>query len=167
MKWTKLIRPRTFVVMITKAQRTIRDTICHGDFSTTKLCADLSSSKSSMSIAKRREFLRTGEDKVVLKRVSQKSVWPRNDCLVCNQNESSHWFLIFLTNIWIGFNFFLLHLSATRIFLGTSREKSMGIGSFCHPEKRVEAVFFGVAKLVFFDNTFRKKASFRVDDRYN
>ena len=106
MKWTKLIRPRTFVVMITKAQRTIREPICHGDFSSTKLCADLSSSKSSMSIAKRREFFRTAEDKVLLKRVSQKSVWPGNDCVVCNQNVSSHWFLIFLTNIGIGFNFF-------------------------------------------------------------
>ena len=81
--------------------------------------------------------------------------------LVCNQNESCSRPTFGLVN------FFLFHMSATRIFLGTFQEKSMGIGSFCHPEKRVEAVFFGVAKLVFFDNTFRKKASFRVDDRYN
>ena len=74
MKWTKLIRPRTFVVMITIAQRTIRETICHSDFSGIKLNAEIFSSKSSMSIAKRREFFRTAEDKVVLKRVSQKSV---------------------------------------------------------------------------------------------
>ena len=123
MKWTKLIRPRTFVVMITIAQRTIRETICHCDFSGIKLNAEIFSSKSSMSIAKRREFFRTGEDKVVLKRVSQKSVWPRNDCVVCNQIESSHWFLIFLTNIWIGFNFFLLHLSATRFFFAIRRKR--------------------------------------------
>ena len=137
---TKVLGLINFVhfIMITIAQRTIRETICHCDFSDIKLNAEIFSSKSSMSIAKCREFFRTAEDKVVLKRVSPKSVWPRNDCLVCNQNESSHWFLIFLTNIWIGFNFFLLHLSATRIFLGTSREKSMGIRSFCHPPgKRV------------------------------
>ena len=74
MKWTKLIRPRTFVVMITIAQRTIRETICHSDFSGIKLNVEIFSSKSSMSIAKRREFFRTAEGKVVLKRVSQKSV---------------------------------------------------------------------------------------------
>ena len=65
MKWTKLIRPRTFVVMITKAQRTIRETICHGDFSTTKLCADLSSSKARILNSKRRKYSQTAEDKVL------------------------------------------------------------------------------------------------------
>ena len=65
MKWTKLIRPRTFVVMITKAQRTIRETICHGDFSTTKLCADLSSSTGWMLKSKRRKYSRTAEGKVL------------------------------------------------------------------------------------------------------
>ena len=65
MKWTKLIRPRTFVVMITIAQMTIREPICHGDFSSTKLCADLSFSKGWMLNSKRRKYSQTAEDNVL------------------------------------------------------------------------------------------------------